>query len=232
MYNKLFTKILDSSIWLEDVTTRIAWLTFIAAMDENGFVGFASIANLARRANVTEEEASKAVKVLESPDENSSDPDFEGRRIERIEGGWMVLNAEKYRDLVTRENIKEKTRARVAEFRKRVKCNAHVTQCNVSVTPSEAYTISNTEANTEAKKSIGKKIKLNEEEFLTSLKELPAYEGIDVSCQLSKMDSWLLANPGRTKTRRFIVNWLNRCEKPIKSETQKKTSYSFENFKA
>ena len=52
MYNKLFTKILDSSIWLEPSGTRIIWLTMIAAMDENGFVQFASVANLAHRARI------------------------------------------------------------------------------------------------------------------------------------------------------------------------------------
>ena len=40
MYNKLFTKILDSSIWLAPDSARIVWLTFLAAMDEDGVVRF------------------------------------------------------------------------------------------------------------------------------------------------------------------------------------------------
>ena len=137
MYNKLFTKILDSSIWLEPSPTRIVWLTMIAAMDENGFVQFASIANLAHRAIVPLNEAKEAVKCLESPDDDSSDKEYDGRRIERVDGGWMVLNAEKYRELVTRVIIKEQTRARVAKFRER-KRNAEVTQDNEKLTPSVA----------------------------------------------------------------------------------------------
>ena len=93
MYNKLFTKILDSSIWMESAPTRIVWLTLIAAMDETGFVQFASIGNLAHRALVSREDAEAAVKTLESPDPDSSDPDNEGRRIQKVPGGWMVLNA-------------------------------------------------------------------------------------------------------------------------------------------
>ena len=93
MYNKLFTKILDSSIWLETNPTRIVWITMIAAMDEQGFVSMASVQNLARRANVPEAEAAGAVKVLESPDSVQPDQENEGRRIERVEGGWMVLGA-------------------------------------------------------------------------------------------------------------------------------------------
>lgn len=141
MYNKIFTKILDSSIWLEPDATRIVWLTCIAAMDEDGFCQFASVANLAHRANVSLESATRAVETLEQPDANSSDPEFEGRRIERVPGGWMVLNAEKYRDIVTRAVSRERTRARVSRYRSRQKqapSYAHVTTTNDSVTQSEA----------------------------------------------------------------------------------------------
>jgi hypothetical protein len=140
MYNKLFTKILDSSIWLEPSGTRIIWLTMIAAMDENGFVQFASVANLAHRARIELAEAQAAVDCLEGPDTNSSDPDHEGRRIERVPGGWMILNAEKYREMVTRAVIQEKTRQRVAKHRteKKRACNASVTHGNASVTESNA----------------------------------------------------------------------------------------------
>jgi hypothetical protein len=141
MYNKLFTKILDSSIWLEPDATRIIWFTLIAAMDEEGFAQFASIANLAHRARVSIEKAREAIENLESEDPNSSDPEFGGRRIERVPGGWIVLNAIKYRKLVTRQIIKEQTRERVAKYRRiHPACNAPVTQCNDSVTPSDTDT--------------------------------------------------------------------------------------------
>jgi hypothetical protein len=119
MYNKLFTKILDSSIWTESATTRIVWLTFLAGMDETGFVSFAGIKNVAIRANLSLEDTKVGVACLESPDEDSSDPDNEGRRIERVTGGWIVLNAEKYRAIATREHQKELNRNRVANYRKR-----------------------------------------------------------------------------------------------------------------
>jgi len=119
MYNKIFTKILDSSIWLETDATRIVWLTLIASMDESGFCHFASPGNLANRARVPIEATVDAIKVLESPDPNSGDSSNEGRRIERVPGGWMVLNAPKYRELVTRAVNQEKTRLRVAAFRQK-----------------------------------------------------------------------------------------------------------------
>lgn len=149
MYNKLFTKILDSSIWLESTATRIVWLTFIASMDEDGFAQFAAYGNLANRARVTLEEARVAVLSLESPDPESGDPANDGRRIERVPGGWMILNAEKYRKLVTRSVIQEGTRERVRRYRARGgnapvtlgnACNDLVTLCNDPVTPSDTDT--------------------------------------------------------------------------------------------
>lgn len=117
VYNKLFSKILDSSVWLLPHTTRIVWFTFLASMDEDGFCQFAAVQNLANRAIVTLEEAQAAVNVLEAPDPNSSNRDNEGRRVERVPGGWIVLNAVKYRELATREQIRKNTRQRVQDFR-------------------------------------------------------------------------------------------------------------------
>jgi len=150
MYNKLFTRILDSSIWLEPTPTRIVWLTMIAAMDEDGFAQFASVSNVAHRAVVSLEEAQEAIKCLEGPDPNSSNPDNEGRRIERVDGGWMVINAPVYRSMATRIVIKEQTRDRVRKFREAKGCNAPVTQGNESVTPSET----DSDSKAETKKTI------------------------------------------------------------------------------
>lgn len=133
MYNKLFTKILDSSIWLEPDSTRIVWITLLATMDEDGMCPFACAENVARRAAVPIESAKEALSRLESPDPNSSDPENEGRRIERVPGGWMVLNAKKHHDIVVRVEMRKATRDRVKRFRER---NANVTHRNDSVTSS------------------------------------------------------------------------------------------------
>lgn len=117
MYNKLFTKILDSSIWLESTPTRIVWLTMIAVMDQDGFAQFAAAKNVAHRARVTPAEAEDALHILENPDPDSSNPDNEGRRLERVPGGWLVLNADKHRQLVTRLVEREQNRIRVARHR-------------------------------------------------------------------------------------------------------------------
>lgn len=207
MYNKLFTKILDSSIWLEPTPTRIVWLTFIAVMDEDGFVAFAAPANVAHRARVELPEAEVAIAALEAPDENSSDPDHDGRRIERVPGGWIVLNAAKYRALTTRVIIQEQTRKRVARHRAKLKglpideCNASVTQANAPVTPSVAVT----EAITEGEKNAptfeekilweGKRYWLSQAFKQLALldKELVGKEGLERKSLNAKRSSLLIA---------------------------------------
>lgn len=117
VYSKLFASILDSSVWLEPMPTRIVWLTLLAAKDQDGFARFASLENLARRAVVSLEEATVAVLKLEAPDPNSSNPDHEGRRIERAPGGWLVLNAKLYDDMVRKDDERRANRDRVRRHR-------------------------------------------------------------------------------------------------------------------
>jgi hypothetical protein len=119
MYSKLFSSILDSSIWLEDAPTVKVWITFLAAKDRDGFARFAALENLSRRAIVSLDEAAKAVAILEAPDPRSSNPEHEGRRIERVPGGWVVLNAKIYDDMVRQEDERSATRERVARHRER-----------------------------------------------------------------------------------------------------------------
>jgi len=119
MYNKLFGKILDSSIWLEPTSTRICWITLLAAMDEDGYAHFSAIENLAGRARVTVEEAKAAVECFLAPDPNSSNPANEGRRVERVPGGFLILNAEEHRKMYKRLLQREDTRKRVALHRQR-----------------------------------------------------------------------------------------------------------------
>ena len=63
----------------------------------------------------------------------------------------------------------------------------------------------------ERKKSI--KEKSSDEDFIKSLKT--EFTWIDIEAEISRMRAWILANPGRQLTRRFMVGWLNRIPKPV-----------------
>ncbi len=55
-----------------------------------------------------------------------------------------------------------------------------------------------------------------DEEWLATLKQLPAYVGIDIERELSKAQAWGIEHR-RKCSRRFFVNWLNRAEHPMTS---------------
>jgi hypothetical protein len=130
-FTKLDSGIVNSSIWSEPPSTRVLWITILAMVDRDGFVS-CSIPGLIRAANINSDEFEKGIKTLESPDGYSRTPDFDGRRIEKVEGGWMVLNFLKYRE--HSEIIKEQTKERVRKFREKQGKKSLVTQGNVTVT--------------------------------------------------------------------------------------------------
>ena len=69
----------------------------LAMADRKGRV-WASVPGLANRARVSLEDTETALGTLLAPDRYSRTPDFDGRRIEPIDGGWKLLNHAKYRD--------------------------------------------------------------------------------------------------------------------------------------
>lgn len=100
MYVKLFSSILNSSVWGEPDHVRLVWITMLLMADQNGFVRGVPGA-VARTAVVDPAKCREALERLESPDLESQDQSFGGRRVERVEGGWFILNYEKYRRITT-----------------------------------------------------------------------------------------------------------------------------------
>lgn len=136
---KLYHTILDSSIWLQPNPTRIVWITMLAMADANGVV-IASIGGLAHRANVTRNECEEALLALHSPDPDSKSSEFEGRRVEKIEGGWLVLNHGKYREMRTSAQIATAERVKRHREQKSVTGNTGAVTDPLVTTEAEAYT--------------------------------------------------------------------------------------------
>lgn len=96
-FTKLFSDIVDSSIWEEDSDIRIVWVTLLALADESGFVR-GSVGWLASKAKVSEEVCTRALALFESPDRQSRTTDNEGRRLKTAERGWLILNYSYFRN--------------------------------------------------------------------------------------------------------------------------------------
>jgi len=125
-YTKLFGSILGSTIWREDSDTRIVWITMLALADADGIVE-ASVPGLAHFACVSTETAQSAIAKFLAPDPDSRSPEYEGRRIEKVEGGWLLLNYEKYMYKLSVDDRKERDRLRQQRRRARLKakCDSH-----------------------------------------------------------------------------------------------------------
>lgn len=107
-YAPLFSQIVDSSLWKEsDVVCKI-FVTMLALKDwDHIYRGTAF--NLAQRAHKTEQEVIESLKVLSSPDKRRIEPQpFGGRRIEKVEDGWLILNGEKYQKIMQKLNQQSK----------------------------------------------------------------------------------------------------------------------------
>ncbi len=115
-YTKLDAGITDSTIWQAPDTTRLVWITMLAMADQNGYVG-ASMPGLAGRARVALDACVEAVKTLESPDEWSRTKEHEGRRVAPADGGWVLLNHDKYRAKQNADDRRERSRIAMAELR-------------------------------------------------------------------------------------------------------------------
>lgn len=113
---KLSCGITKSSVWFESPATRVVWIALLTEADQYGFVR-ASYPGMLHIANVPKDDFDKALEILESPDQMSRTPNYEGRRIERVDGGWRILNYEKYRQY-SYSGTKEAERKRKQRERK------------------------------------------------------------------------------------------------------------------
>jgi hypothetical protein len=115
-FTKLDSGITDSTIWQAPDPIRLVWITMLAMKDWHGYVG-ASIPGLASRVRVSLEDCLAALEMFKSPDPYSRTQDHEGRRIADADGGWVLLNNDKYRAVQSEEDKRERSRLAMQRLR-------------------------------------------------------------------------------------------------------------------
>ena len=96
----IFNKIVESSIWDEDDSVCKVWITMLALQDSDHVVRKTAYA-IGRASRKDEEEVLRAIKVLSSPDKKRREhQENEGRRVQEQEDGWLILNGQKYEELM------------------------------------------------------------------------------------------------------------------------------------
>jgi hypothetical protein len=88
----------------------------IAMKDQDGYVR-GDARTIARMANVSVEMAEDALKRFQEPDPMSRTPDHDGRRIAPFQGGWILLNHDKYTEIGMSEALKAYWRDRKKKLR-------------------------------------------------------------------------------------------------------------------
>lgn len=120
-YTPIFSKIVDSSLWCEPDFVVKVFLTMLAKKDGDNVVRGTAF-NIAQWAKKTEQEVLKALKILSSPDTRRLEPQpFEGRRIEKVAEGWLLLNGEFYQNLMREINRRSYKARKQSEYRRRKK---------------------------------------------------------------------------------------------------------------
>ena len=109
-WTPLWSKIVDSSIWVEPDSVCKVFVTMLALKDSDHVVRYNAF-QLAQRAHKTEAEVLAALKVLAAPDKHRIEKQpYDGRRIEKVTDGWLMLNGKSYRNKMSEEMKKARWR--------------------------------------------------------------------------------------------------------------------------
>jgi len=97
----IFSKMVDSSVWEEPYNVRILWTTMLALKDSDHVVRYNPFM-LRKRANMeSEQEVMDCLAVLMAPDLKRLEPQpHQGRRIEKVDDGYLILNGQLYEDMM------------------------------------------------------------------------------------------------------------------------------------
>ncbi len=219
-WNKLFSSITESSVWIMDDKTLRVWIAMLARANAAGIVegsvpGFASLCRMSLP------KFEECLAKLMAPDPHSRTKEHEGRRIEEVPGGWRVINHAEYNK---RGQERDGSRAPymrqyMRNYRQRVNT---VNNPTANVSPE-----AEAEAEADKYKDVGQNetrrsavaSPASDEDWLRSLTVNPAYAGLDVRREFQKMTAWCEVNRKQPSRRRFI-NWLNRAEKPMNRPKQ------------
>lgn len=116
---------MDSSLWEESGDVVKVFMTMIATKTSDHVCELDAY-RIARKCNfklpdgsVDEIKVLDICKILASPDKRRKvKQEFDGRRIRAVDGGWLVLNGEKYRQMVSEEMKKARNRRSQNTYRK------------------------------------------------------------------------------------------------------------------
>jgi hypothetical protein len=101
---KLYGSIILSSVWTEPDHVFKTWIAMLVLADKDGYVA-GTIPGLAQLTGKALEQTEEAIERFKAPDKYSRSKNDDGRRIREVEGGWLVINIQKYREFRTGQQV-------------------------------------------------------------------------------------------------------------------------------
>lgn len=229
-WTALHSSLITSTVWREPDHVRIVWITMLALANKHGIVE-ASVPGLADVARVSLDNCVDAIERLSKPDTWSRTQEHEGRRIEAVDGGWVLLNFPKHRAETDVAKRREYQRQWQSEYRRRQKMSTltladpHRGETETETKnrkPKKASCAEPSKAtdSTPAAEPVlvfpcvgGKSWNLQPEKLAQWAESFP---GIDVMAECRKARQWLFDNPKKGKTyggmTTFVGSWLGRAQ--------------------
>jgi len=175
-----------------------AWVRLGALIAQHGENGMITISKqqLLKRANLNESDLNLIIPSLSNINVD----------IQTSDNGTCFVSFKQWAKYQTDWN----SYARLKKFRKSQMITKHETVQDKNKIKTKTKII-------EEKKIIKTPPKLSDEQWMQTIKENPAYNGIDIQKEQGKCEAWCLTN-SKQMSRRRLLNWLNRTEKPMQTK--------------
>jgi hypothetical protein len=103
-FAKLDSGIIYSTLWTQSHDTLRVWIALLAICDAEGRVR-SSVPALAHICYIAVERMNEILTEFQGADPYSRIKEHEGRKIKAVEGGWVILNYRRYRNLMQRKAL-------------------------------------------------------------------------------------------------------------------------------
>ncbi len=117
-WNPWDDSLLSSSILAEGPDVVATWALLVASANRFG-VSDLTIPAVASLLRISDERSGKAFDVLSSPDKYSRNKEENGRRIIRMEDGWLLVSHAKYREKASRMGAADRQARYLARMKAR-----------------------------------------------------------------------------------------------------------------
>lgn len=121
-YAPIWSMLVDSSVWEEEDHVLRVFIGLLALKDMEHVVSLDTY-QITRRLHMDYEKVEDALKVLSSPDKRRPNQEHQGRRIVKVADGWFVVNGQKYKEEMQKEQKRARDRKAQAAWRARQSSN-------------------------------------------------------------------------------------------------------------